>query len=67
MNSQADAIVEHLTECTEADAVLVVDGNADDIVTRMVAEGWTLRERIDLVVGKRIRFLEPPPECEEAL
>lgn len=56
----ADALVEHLTECTDASAAIVVDGNADDIVARMIAAGWSLRERVDLVAGKRVRFLEPP-------
>lgn len=56
----ADRLVEHVAECTGAQAMVVVDGNADEIVTRMVEAGWTLDERVDLVEGKRIRFLIPP-------
>jgi hypothetical protein len=58
--SGADILVDHITRCTEADAVVVVDGSADDVIARMTAEGWTLEERVDHVAGKRIRFLHPP-------
>jgi hypothetical protein len=56
----ADLVVEHLAECTDAKAMIVVDGNADDIVARMVAAGWGLRERTDHIAGKRIRYLTGP-------
>jgi hypothetical protein len=56
----AEILVEHLTECSDAKAAIVVDGSADDIVAEMVAAGWTLAERVDHVAGKRIRFLQAP-------
>jgi hypothetical protein len=58
--SDADVMVEHLAECAAVDAAIVVDGNADEIVAGLVAAGWTLRDRVDRVAGKRVRFLEPP-------
>jgi hypothetical protein len=58
--SGAEMLVEHIKDCTDAQAVVVVDGSADDIITRMVADGWVLRDRIDRIAGKRIRFMEPP-------
>lgn len=58
----ADAVADHVAECTDARAAIVVDGSADDVVARMIAAGWTLEERVDLVGGKRIRFLQAPPE-----
>ncbi len=57
---EAKDLVEHLIGCTNADAALVVDGNADDIVAELTASGWALSERVDLVAGKRIRFMVPP-------
>lgn len=56
----ADVVVDHMVQCTDAKAAIVVDGNADDIVARLVAAGCVLRERTDYVAGKRIRFLEVP-------
>ena len=55
-----DAIVEHLAECTDAKAAIVVDGSADDVVAELVRAGWVLDERVDHVSGKRIRFLRHP-------
>lgn len=57
----ADVIVEHMAECTDAKAAIVMDGSADEVIARMVAAGWTLGERVDRVAGKRIRFLSAPP------
>jgi hypothetical protein len=56
----ADVVVEHLRDCTDAKAAVVVDGSADQIIDRMVAAGWELAERVDVVAGKRIRFLRAP-------
>lgn len=58
--SGADVVAEHLVTCTDANAAVVVDGSADDVIAQMTAAGWTLSERIDQVAGKRIRFLTPP-------
>lgn len=60
----ADAVAEHLAECTGAKAAIVVDGSADDVVAKLLAAGWTLDERTDLVAGKRIRFLRMPGSAE---
>ena len=56
----AEDLAEHLTECAKADAAIVVDGSADDIVAELVSAGWTLHDRTELVAGKRIRYLQPP-------
>ncbi|HET9893739.1 MAG TPA: hypothetical protein VFQ44_02285 [Streptosporangiaceae bacterium] len=56
----AEIIAEHLAECTDAKAAIVVDGSADDIIEQMTAAGWTLDERVDYVAGKRIRFIRVP-------
>lgn len=56
----AQRLVDHLVECREVDAAVVVDGNADELVAKMVAEGWTF-EGTEYVEGKRVRYLVPPP------
>jgi metallophosphoesterase superfamily enzyme len=56
----AQVVVDHLTQCTDADAAIVVDGNADPEIAQLLAAGWTIEERVDFVAGKRIRFLHPP-------
>lgn len=58
--SGAEILVRHLVECTPARAAIVIDGNGDDTVQKLVDAGWVLRERVDHVAGKRIRFLELP-------
>jgi len=57
----ADLFAEHVRDRTPADAAIVFDGNADQIVADLTEAGWTLSDRTDLVGGKRIRFLSPPP------
>lgn len=56
----AEALAEHLVECREVDAAVVVDGNADELVAKMLAEGWTYGG-VEYVQGKRVRYLAPPP------
>ena len=56
----AQAVADHLVNCTDAKAAIVVDGNADFEVARLLAAGWILQERVDYVAGKRIRFMSPP-------
>lgn len=56
----AEALVEHLKECRQVDAAIVADGNADELVTRLISEGWTY-EGVEYVEGKRVRYLVPPP------
>lgn len=56
----ADILVEHIKECTDAQAAIVVDGSADEVIDRMGEAGWLLEERTDYIAGKRIRFLKPP-------
>lgn len=52
----AQRLVDHLVECREVDAAVVVDGSADELV----AGGWTF-EGTEYVEGKRVRYLVPPP------
>jgi hypothetical protein len=55
-----EALVEHLTRCRKVDAAIVQDGNADDLVARLIEQGWTY-EGVEYVAGKRVRYLVPPP------
>jgi hypothetical protein len=57
--SDADALVEHLTDCRNASAAIVVDGNGDDVVAGLLAAGWTYTG-VEQVAGKRVRYLTPP-------
>lgn len=54
------AVLDHLTRVRPVDASLVVDGSADEQIARLLAAGWTIEQRVDLVAGKRIRYLHPP-------
>lgn len=56
-----DNLIEHLKECVKADAVIAADGNADEIVQSMLDAGWTWDGKVEVVSGKRIRVLSPPP------
>lgn len=53
-------LVKHLIECRKVDAAIVQDGDADDLVARLIADGWTY-EGVEYVAGKRVRYLIPPP------
>lgn len=59
-NTGADALVEHLVECRQVDAAIVANGNADELVARLIEDGWTY-EGVEYVEGKRVRYLVPPP------
>lgn len=56
----AEIIVDHLKNCTDARAALVVDGNADEIIERLHAAGWGLEEKVEYIGGKRIRYMTLP-------
>jgi hypothetical protein len=58
--TDADIIAEHLAHCTSAQAAIVVDGPADDIITQLTRAGWVLEDRVDVISGKRIRFMRVP-------
>lgn len=57
----AEALVEHLAQCREVSAAIVADGNADELVDRLISEGWAY-EGVEYVEGKRVRYLVPPPD-----
>jgi hypothetical protein len=57
----AQAVAEHMAECMGPGPALVVDGNGDEVVAGLVAAGWVLEDRVDVVAGKRIRLMHPPP------
>jgi hypothetical protein len=59
MSTPASAIIRHLIE-SDASAVIVADGPADDIIARMVAVGWTLKDETTIIAGKRVRYIVPP-------
>jgi hypothetical protein len=56
----AQILADHLAECTGADAAIVADRNADDVVASLAAAGWTLDEGAEFIAGKRIRMMHPP-------
>lgn len=64
--SGVDVLVEHLTECGKPDAVIVVDGNGDDVIATLLGAGWTYDGNVEYVAGKRIRNLVPPPDVAAA-
>jgi hypothetical protein len=43
-----------------ADAAIVVDGNADDVIVKLQAEGWTLEPGEEDIGGKRLRIMRTP-------
>ena len=63
MSAESLAIAHHLKECVKAQAAIVVDGNADEVISRLLAAGWTWHERETEYIGsKRLRYLVPPTE-----
>jgi hypothetical protein len=58
----AQVVADHLANCAQAAAALVVDGNADLEIAKLLAAGWTWTEGMstEYVAGKRIRYLTPP-------
>jgi hypothetical protein len=52
-----DDVVEHIQECLGADAVIVKDGNADDILEDMEKMGYEFDGFVQYVGGKRIRMM----------
>lgn len=60
--SGADLVLDHIANCTDVGALVVAQsGSLHEQVAEMVADGWTLDDRVDYVAGKRIRYLTPPP------
>lgn len=62
-----DVLVEHIAQCVKPQAVIVADGNADELVATLLAAGWTWDGNVEHVAGKRIRNLVPPPEVAARL
>lgn len=58
--SGVEVLTEHLVECVKPGAAIVVDGNGDDVIAALLAEGWTWDGNVEVVAGKRIRNLVPP-------
>lgn len=52
-------IVDELKRANASGAVVAQDGDLNDLVNNMLAEGYTLSETV-YVHGKRIRYLVPP-------
>lgn len=57
----ADELAKHLAECRGVAAAVVADGDATAVVHQMLADGWTYHGE-EVVEGKRVRYLVPPPE-----
>lgn len=60
----AEVLADHIRDCRPDLKGLVVmqSGSADEIVERMLAEGWTYAADTEHVAGKRIRTLQPPSQ-----
>lgn len=54
-------LAEHLSQCRAVDAAIVVQGSADEVVSRLLAEGWTY-EGVEYLGDKRVRYLVPPSD-----
>jgi hypothetical protein len=65
----ADIVADHLANCAGAGAALVMQsGSADDLIVTLLAAGWTWSDRpTEVVAGKRIRYLTPPPDVAERI
>lgn len=48
-----------------ADAAVVVNGSADQMVADLVAAGWSLDDDVSYAAGKRIRYIHPPEPAPE--
>lgn len=57
--TDAEIVVDHMINCLGADAAIVVDGNANSLVADLIAHGWTIEQRVDVILGKRIRIMHP--------
>lgn len=62
--ASADRLVDHLVDCRDAGAAIVVDGNGDGVVATLIAAGWTYGGT-EHVEGKRVRYLTPPVIARE--
>lgn len=66
MSSPVEELADHLA--ASCDAAIVVDGNADAVIERMLAAGWTWTEgRGTEIIGgtKRVRYLTAPHVTSE--
>ncbi|MEV4671005.1 hypothetical protein AB0K34_05060 [Actinomadura sp. NPDC049382] len=63
----ADELLDHIAQCHPEVTGLIAaqSGSLDDQVAEMVAQGWTV-ETVELVAGKRVRIMTPPPTSEPA-
>lgn len=57
--SELNELVSHLRSCRKTDAAVVVDGNADELVSALIEQGWTYGG-VEFIAGKRVRYLTPP-------
>ncbi len=62
-HSDPQVLADHLKNCSRVDAAIVVDGNGDDVVSTLLAAGWTWDGNTEVVAGKRIRNLVPPSDA----
>jgi hypothetical protein len=56
-NQALEDLVDHVSNCLEADATIVVDGNADSVVEMMLRNGYEWDGTVEYVGGKRIRMM----------
>lgn len=67
MTDGAKEVAEHLRDCAQVDAAVVMQsGSADDVIEQLLSEGWTWDQtrQTEVVAGKRIRYLRSPGDVE---
>jgi hypothetical protein len=62
----AAALADHLSGCRKPDGVIVVDGDGDAVVAELIAAGWTPGDSGEVIAGKRVRMMVPPPDPSQA-
>jgi hypothetical protein len=55
-------LAEHLAECANVSATIVVDGNADGVIAGLTSAGWEDTGVVEYIGGKRIRYVTRPVE-----
>lgn len=65
----ADIVADHLANCAGVGAAIVMqEGSADEVIATLLAAGWEWSgQPTEVVAGKRIRYLTPPPDVAERL
>lgn len=55
-NDSMAEILETVRQNSDA-AIVMESGSADELIESFLKQGWSLQEKVDLIGGKRIRYL----------